>query len=141
MAATKPYAHGTDVPVPKTRMEIETQLSRHGAHQYMTGTDSRAGVGFVAFTLQGRQYRITLQRHAAPGRKPEQVEREQWRALLLVIKAKLEICSRGDATPEREFMAHLVLPNGLTVGDWLGPQIADAYEGGRMPPLLPAGGP
>jgi hypothetical protein len=35
-------------------------------------------------------------------------------------------------------LAHIVLPNGKgTVGDWLMPQIDQAYESGKIPPLLP----
>jgi hypothetical protein len=34
-------------------------------------------------------------------------------------------------------MAHIVLPNGQTVGECMVPQISAAYETGRMPRLLP----
>ena len=35
-------------------------------------------------------------------------------------------------------MAHVVLPNGQTVGEVMVPQIAAAYETGTMPKLLTA---
>lgn len=35
-------------------------------------------------------------------------------------------------------MAHIVLPDGSTVGQWMAPQIEQAYTTGRMPSMLPA---
>jgi hypothetical protein len=72
----------------------------------------------------------------------EQAERQRWRALALVIKAKLEAVESGITEFEREFMAHIVLPGGGTVGDWMLPQIEQAYSSGQMPAMLPqmAGG-
>ncbi len=72
-------------------------------------------------------------------RDAEQIEREQWRALLLLVKAKLEFVAGGLSTAEREFLAHVVLPNGSTVGDELAPHLAEAYASGTVPLLLPAG--
>ena len=66
----------------------------------------------------------------------EQSCRRRWRALLLIIRAKLEAVESGIATLESEFLANLVLPDGGTVGDWLEPQIDQAYATGRMPPML-----
>jgi hypothetical protein len=37
------------------------------------------------------------------------------------------------------FLAHIVLPDGSTVGDWAAPQLALAYERSEMPALLPGG--
>jgi len=34
-------------------------------------------------------------------------------------------------------MANIVLPNGSTVSQFMLPQIAEAYESGQMPKLLP----
>lgn len=42
-------------------------------------------------------------------------------------------------TLESEFLANLVLPDGETVGNWVAPQIDEAYATGRMPPMLPSG--
>jgi hypothetical protein len=70
-------------------------------------------------------------------RKPDQVEREQWRALLLILKAKLEFIASGHTTPEREFLAFTVLPSGAIVGDELEPRLAEAYATGEVRALLP----
>lgn len=61
--------------------------------------------------------------------------------MALVIKAKLEAVEAGIAAFEEEFLAHIVLPNGSTVGQFMMPQIAAVYETGRMPPLLLTGSP
>ena len=73
----------------------------------------------------------------------EQACRQRWRALLLIIRAKLEAVESGITTLESEFLANLVLPDGGTIdggtiGEWLAPQIAEAYGTGRMPPMLGA---
>ena len=67
----------------------------------------------------------------------EQACRQKWRALLLVIKAKLEAIDAGITTLDDEFLAGVMLPSGETVGEWAGPQIQRVYETGQMPPLLP----
>ena len=71
----------------------------------------------------------------------EQACRQRWRALPLIIKAKLEAVESGITTLESEFLANIVLPDGGTVGQWLTPQVAEAYATGRMPPMLGAGAP
>ena len=67
--------------------------------------------------------------------------RERWRALALLLKANLEAVSSGILTLERAFLAHLMLPDGTRVEEWLAPQIDAAYREGAMPPMLPAGRP
>lgn len=57
---------------------------------------------------------------------------------MLIIRAKLEAVESRITTFESEFLANLVLPEGGTVGDWLAPQIDEAYATGRMPPMLEA---
>lgn len=68
----------------------------------------------------------------------DQAVRQKWRALALVIKAKLEAVESGITVFDDEFMAHIALPDGQTVGQFMRPQIVKAYETGSMPPLLPA---
>jgi hypothetical protein len=142
MTTTKPrrYASGTEVPVSKSRMEVEQLLMKHGAHQVMIGSDSQLRSGFVAFTIERRQYRIQVPPRESGGRpaQQEQAQREQWRALLLLLKAKLEVVASGFATHETEFLAYVVLANGATVGDEIAPRLREMYESGNMPRLLPA---
>jgi hypothetical protein len=69
----------------------------------------------------------------------EQAVRQRWRALALVIKAKLEAVEAGISTVEDEFLAHVALPAGGTVGEWMRPRLDEVYASGRMPALLPGG--
>jgi hypothetical protein len=146
------YAEGTTVPVEKTRAEIERLLYRHGASQLGLVSDTERGLAFVLFTIEGRQVRLRvplprLEDFAKDGhrivpkevqvRRWEQASRERWRAVLLVCKAKLELVELGLSSVEREFLADIALPNGQTVGEFLRPQLQEAYGTGHMPPLLP----
>ena len=123
------YAAKTTVPVARSRDEIERVLGRYGADAFGYGWDGDRSV--VSFRAQGRHIRFALE---IP---PEaQEERQRWRALLLVIKAKLEAVESGITDFEEEFLAHVVLPDNRTVGDWLLPQVEQAYLDGGMPKQL-----
>lgn len=143
------YASRTEVGSDRSRIEIERILARYGATQFAYGW--AAGSAMIGFQFQGRLIRFTMQLPQAQdaltktGRRPrnpsqtqEQLTRQKWRALALGIKAKLELVESGITTFEREFLAHVVLPNGQTFGDWAVPQIDTAYRTGALPPLLPA---
>lgn len=150
------YAQDTTVPSDKSRAEIERTLSRYGADQFMYGW--KEGAAVIAFRAKNRHIKFVLPLPDKTSREithdgrnwkrpPHKVEeayeqacRQRWRALALAIKAKLEAVESGIAEFEEEFMAHIVLPSGETVGQWMRPQIATAYEGGKMPPLLPGPG-
>ena len=135
----RPYAYDTKVPVQDSRAEIERLLTKHGAHQIGIMTDTRSRTGMVAFTIQGRQYRLPVPKREQGKRKPEQIERESWRALLLLTKARLEYISAGMSDFETEFLAHLVLPSGTTVKAETDDRIAQMYSTGTPIPLLPEG--
>jgi hypothetical protein len=154
-ARPRVFAQGTTVPVEKTRAEIERLLGHHGASQLGLMSDTERGIALVLFTVGGRQVRLRvplprLAEFAGEGRRDsakdlqerrwEQASRERWRAVLLVCKAKLELVELGLSTVEREFLADIALPNGQTVGEFMRPQLAEAYDNGRMPPLLPGAG-
>jgi hypothetical protein len=147
------FAEGTEVPVEKSRAEIEKILIRYGADQFMSGW--REGAAMIAFRAKGRHLKFFLPLAAVTDeefrrdgrgsvRGPQQRQaaweqscRERWRALCLCIKAKLEAVETGISTFESEFMANIVLPNGQTMGEHAAPLIAKAYETGDMPLLLP----
>lgn len=152
------YAAETAVSTEASRAEIERTLRRYGASSFAYGWS--ADQALVGFEAGGRQVRFTLDMPRRDDRAfthtpsrgmrrtPAQAEaaweqgcRQRWRALALVIKAKLEAVEAGITTFEDEFLAHLVLPNGATVSTWLGPQLEAAYDLGRMPAMLPALGP
>jgi hypothetical protein len=149
------YAEGTEVPADRSRAEIEKILTRYGAESFMYGWDRefavlgfRFGVKMVRFRLpmpdkDDPKFRMTPSRKWArtddQAYKAWEAEtRQRWRALKLVIQAKLEAVESGITSFEEEFLAHIVLPDNTTVGDWATPQIEDAYKTGKMPRLLPA---
>lgn len=146
------YAINTTVSVEKTRGEIEKLLARHNCQKFLAGVDHEAHRAMIQFQAHNRivKFEITLPAAADPkykkrdrrgyipspslvARMVEQDERTRWRALLLVIKAKLEAVESGIAAFEDEFLAHVLLPNQQTVAEYIGPAVAAAYESGRMP--------
>ena len=147
------YANSTSVDSSRSRAEIERTLSRYGAESFMYGWDrGQAIVGFIANERQvkfvlplpergAREFTHTPSRgyRRSPAQQDEAYEqavRQRWRALALVIKAKLEAVEAGIVTFEEEFAMHMVLPNGQTVGEWVVPQINQAYELNQMPALM-----
>jgi hypothetical protein len=147
------FAQETSVSVEKSKAEIEAMLSKYGATAFMSGTNQTEAI--IAFEMSARKimFRLTLPNKAdrrfthTPSRNTprhpadahgewEQACRSRWRALALAIKAKLEAVAVGITTFENEFMAHIVMPDGLTVGDHVRPRIADAYASGKVTPLL-----
>lgn len=154
------YASETTVPIDRSKAEIERLLDKYGADQFVSGWElGRALIGFrchdryVRFTLlvpDRKDKRFThRKRKGSSFEKPrpdhaareawDQEMRRRWRCLALVVKAKLEAVETGITTFEQEFMAHIVMPDGRTVGDHVTPKIAAAYKTGKMPKLLPAG--
>jgi hypothetical protein len=67
--------------------------------------------------------------------KADAATRQRWRALVLVLKAKLEAVASGISTLESEFLSGIVLPNGMTIGQAMLPRLSEAVSSGR---LLPA---
>lgn len=149
------YAEKTNISVAKTKADIEELIQRAGAGQFVSGY--KENVAVIGFSLSDRQIRFTLplpdkqdkdfwytpERHNKRTEQQayaawEQACRSRWRALYLIIKAKLEAVESGISTIEREFFYDVVLPDGKTVGEWMAPQLEDTYRTGQMPPLLPA---
>ena len=126
------YAEGTKVPVRQSRTEIEHILERFGATGFMYGmSNDRAIVGFAAGKRQVRFY-LPL-KDLTP-----QETRQRWRALTMVIKAKLASVEDGIEEFDDAFLAQIILPDGQQVGEWARDQIEKSYSTGDMPPLLPA---
>ena len=71
----------------------------------------------------------------------EQAERQAWRALLLVIKAKLEAVEADITSIEQEFLPNMVLPDNTTVGENMLPRLREIVASGHLPLMLPAAHP
>lgn len=145
------YAKNTSVNENRSRGEIERTLIRYGATGFVYGW--HADEAFVGFVAHGRQIKITLRiptladASVSPtGRKRSgkvalskhaEMQRQKWRALLLIIKAKLEAVENNISTFDQEFLEWILLPDGRTVADVIIPQIEIAYREGTMPLLMP----
>jgi hypothetical protein len=136
------YAENTSVPIDRSQAEIKKILGKYGASGFAYGENQNHAV--VMFEMTGRRIKFVLPMPQKPSPNAtaasiktfEQLCRSRWRCLALAIKAKLECVASGITTLEQEFMAHIVLPNGQTVGAVMLPQIAASYGRGKMPPLL-----
>lgn len=148
------YAEQTTVSSERSRAEIETILGRYGATSFAymwQGTTALILFEYkekrIRFMLKlpsrdDKAIRLTPERGTVRSREAqekayEQAVRQKWRALALVIKAKLEAVESGISVFEEEFMANIVLPNGQTTAEYMIPQINEAYRLGQMPPMLP----
>lgn len=145
------YAKNTSVSSELSRLEIERVLIRYGAEGFAYATAN--GMALIGFTMCDRQVKFVLPlprkeefKLTPTGRERtensqyeawEQACRQRWRALKLVIQAKLEAVECGISVFEDEFMSNIVLPTGETVGEFMKPQIAEAYRIGTPPRLFP----
>lgn len=148
------YGVDTSVSVERSIGEIQSTLQRYGADGFLHGW--KGAQAMVQFEMQERRIRFMLvlpdrdarefthtpsrgtKRSASQALEAwEQACRQRYRALALVIKAKLEAVESGITQFEDEFLAHIVLPDGSQVRDHVRPAIAASYERGAMVPLLP----
>ena len=148
------YAQATSVPENRTRNDIEDILAQYGADQFIYGWGGNDAV--VGFRKNGKMVRFKLamptgneeslkytptgrlRRDGSMDTRIAQERRRRWRALLLVIKAKLEAVDTGISSFEEEFLSWILLPDGSNVAEFMLPQIDQAYKSGKMPKLLPA---
>jgi hypothetical protein len=135
------YATRTTVAPSRTRAEIEHELEKRGASAFGYNRDGQRNV--IAFTLKGLQVRMDLPmpdpgdfpdyrarngvKVSGQARYDEEVKR-RWRALLLVVKAKLVAVDEGITSLEREFLADVVLPDGATVLEKVSPAIEQSRQ-------------
>jgi len=150
------YAAKTTVPVERSRAAIEKLLTRYGATKVAIAWGSGRSTVYVYFEVHDRKVQFDMRlpdRRApeirckplprSPGRfgrlrTEKQAEaaydqecRRRWRALLIVIQAKIEAVRSGITSFDVEFLAHILLPGtGDTVANTVIPQIADAYATG-----------
>lgn len=142
-----PYAEHTSVSCERSRAEIEALIVRYGAEQFGLMTSAKKTT--IMFRCRNRAIRFDMpmpeppatvekwgrERKLSDAQKDDYVSdenRRRWRALLLVVKAKLEAVESGIATFEDEFLAYTVMVNGQTVGEWAKPQL----DGAKKTPLL-----
>ena len=70
----------------------------------------------------------------------DQAARQRWAALSLYLKAVCEAIDNDLVTAETAFLPYVVMPDGLTLGEKIAPQIEAAYSSGTMPALMAGNG-
>lgn len=119
------YAAETEVAVSKSKRQIEDLLVARKVEQYHTGWDDARDI--IEFGWKGKQIRFVLKR-PDPKRLSssmlEQADRQRWRALYLVVRAKIEAVEAGLAIFEEEFLAFIVVPgSNQTIGEIMVPRL------------------
>lgn len=145
------YAAQTSVSCEKSKAEIERILARYDATAFAYAAKESAAM--IEFQIKGKRIRFVVpmpdrgadefllnrwgnvRRQDAVMRDHEQSCRQRWRALALVIKAKLEFVASGIVSIESEFMAQLVLPGGQTAGERFLPRLDEIYATGKVPTI------
>jgi hypothetical protein len=129
---TRRFAEDTKVPISQSLDEIRRTVARYDGEQFLhAAMDDRLIIGF---SKEGRQVRFQVSQDPANA----QNSRRLARALLLVLKAKLEAVASGVTVFDDEFLANIVMPDGKLVAAHIRPRLAAAYAGGgEAPALLP----
>ena len=149
------YARSTTVTTDRSKVEIESTLMRYGCESF--GYMVKNNKAMIAFEYEGRGYRVSLplpnkddqeftQTETGRARKNkdavylayEQGCRSRWRALLILIKGKIEYLEITGMKFEQGFAGELLLPNGTTLNEFYMSDVLKSIDGRKkMPPLLP----
>jgi hypothetical protein len=146
------FAKETAVPVGRSRSELEDLLRKYGADQFASGW--REGGATVQFRLEGRTVRLEVpmptlkdvpekngrgrMNQAQREKELQQMERQRWRAIVLLTRARLEACALGIETIETAFLSGFVTPSGQTVGEIMREQLDKVLDGRAQPKMLGA---
>lgn len=151
------YAAETTVSAEASRAQIERTLRRYGADAFVFAEDR--GEVTIMFRIEGRMIRFRLPmpdpqdrafthvNKGAIGVQPrslpsaqkawEQACRQRWRALALIILAKLEAVAAGVVSIEDEFLAQTMTSDGRTVAEVIKPKLDEHLRvGGPLILLL-----
>jgi hypothetical protein len=151
------YAENTEVAVEKSIGEIVGLIKRAGADRVAQYEEpGRISIQFflherlLKFTVRlpslgdlptrdHRGYALTNEQMI---KRRDQRHRQRARALLLVIKAKLESVESGVESFEEAFLANVVMSDGQTLYERVAEPIALEYQTGEVRPnMLLLGGP
>lgn len=144
------YGKDTDVPFERSIAEIVQMVDKAGADAI--GQLQERERFSIQFTLEERMVRFRVAFPSAaevkaatgprqdPAKVEAQMRRQRGRALMLVIKAKLESVESGVETFEQAFLSNVVLADGATVYERIAAPIASEYETRAPSPRL-LGGP
>jgi hypothetical protein len=145
------YAENTSVPVEKSLGEIVTLVKKAGAQRVAQMED--VGELAIQFFLNERMLRFRVKlptledmpirdgRNSllSPKQRNDRAAaacRQKARALLLVIKAKLESVESNVESFDEAFLANVVMSDGMTVYERIGEPLALEYQSGKPVPML-----
>lgn len=145
------YAAKTEVPVERSRLNIEKMLTKFGATGF--GSAWQEGREMLFFACRGLHIRFTFEpidpseyerrSNGNPRGKASteaavaQAHRTRWRELELLLKAKLVAIECGIRTFEEEFLPDVVMANQQRASEWMLPQLQLTAFAQKMPPMLP----
>ena len=132
------FAAYTKITVEQTKMDIEKMLAKYGSSSFAYYTEP--GKAIIVFEAKDRRLRFDLPVPSGSSEKDQRGAREKWRALMLCVKAKLESVASGIESFEEAFLAHVVMPDGLTVHQHAHQRIETAYKSGEVKALLTSPG-
>lgn len=145
------YAAKTEVSVDRSISEIVTMLRKAGADQ--VGQLTSDAMFSIQFTLANRMIRfrvrlptidempirdgrgsgLTMPQRRA---KADQAARQRARALMLVVKAKLESVESEVETFEQAFLANVVMSDGQTLYERISEPLALEYSTGAAQTMI-----
>lgn len=142
------YAEDTSIELEASITQIVTLVKRVGGERIGQFHDNDRY--HVWFSLGERQIRFTVPlvteysgpakagngRAIDPRKWIDQRNRQKGRALMLVIKAKLESVESGVETFEQAFLSNIVCHNGQTVYERIKEPLAIEYAEGKPMPLM-----
>lgn len=148
------YARRTKVPIDRSRAQVEKALARYGATGFGYSWERRevpveppivAGprtelreFASLVFQIRGRRVRLDVPmptvREAGSEARVEAAARQRWRAVVLVVTAKLEAVESGISTLDAEFLSSIVTESGRTVGELVFPRLSESVRAGRLLP-------
>lgn len=137
MTRPRRFAENTQVPVDRSRMEIERYLQQQGATAFGTAFDATRAL--IQFEVKGWRVAMSVplvtQVRGRDTPVDDKERRRRWRALLATVKAKFIAVESGLVAFEQEFLPYLVKSDGETVYEALRPQLGAVVSCGER--LLP----
>lgn len=149
------YAATTSVSADASRLDIERLLKGHGITEFAVFSSTQGQI--ILFQRGSISYKLMMPAvdpddreltHDRRGKKRAQgtVEtmmaqehRRRWRALFLVLKAKMVAVQDEIVTFESEFLSYAVTNNGKTIGETLVPQLQSGGSPTLQQLALPGG--
>lgn len=133
----------TKVPVTKSRGDIEALIKKHKGRR-VSFLDEADGLEHCIFFCYGRWLKFTI-RYQQPEDAPNgSYDREGWserdrmrayRLCLSRISDRFEEYLEGEMTFEEAFVAHVMLEDGRTGGEWISARFGERALTDSDPPL------